>query len=1129
MPGEKGFLSLILAALLAAYLPYSAGKAGSRAPGRPSSQLAPSGEAAATAGNQTGLEDAISLVASHFGLRSVVDPATAEAPSSADGSASTPDTASRLQALHVTNGASIEFVIATLPDPIDSNARWQFDPLYDSVQRAISASGFAFDRFYIPDWDSSQDARVDQRTAIRLHERLPGVVLFRRQADSETHFLALLLVFETATGGIHQAAMRRAVATVVDWCSAKAAPWCTEPDGAITTTPTIRIVGPTFSGSIPSLGDAIRSTGSPFRQPLRYHIVSGSATGKDNKKLLETIAVAGTTDDVRPEVTYRTTVLTDAELVPLLGTFLATHVKSERTAVLLESNTAYGNDLRRVLCGDESSCSGYELLPFPLHISRLRTAVDSTSAASREAPEGTGRNVPLLLGEPAPPRDQMPSVEPSLTSSSIDVTIDQILRTIEREHVSLIGLFATDARDKLFLAQQISLRSPDALLFTIDGDLLFMHQDYLQYTRGMIVASSYPLFTGTQLWNPTATGDAARQQFASSSAQGVYNAALAQLQYDENGDPVVGSSGTPLLDYQSSSRSRINGGPFAWISMVGRDGIWPLREDEPTCGSCGAYLQRISTSSTSDDRPIHPSGIMTALLVLIQIVVVVYSVVRWRRPRVRNSSRSIDVVFLQSTSYAVLIALEALTLFLLTAYYDVLLPYTGRELEMARGVTITAIVMILLVSVVLSATAVRDLVPRADTPPLRAFLRRPLWVVPATGGTVLLMAVPATSLLTPQLLGTEPLLALNRAFQLFNGVSPLAPLMIVFTAVFAWSELLLSRATPLLATTLVQPEFRRFNELAAGGLVDRARAAANAAGQSILFARVKWIREWPVSVGVALAATVAFSALMSVAHVQTTEKTSFDAVFLAGWLVLQTVVWLALADHYVLWRNFKVLLKSLALHPISSAFKRVPTELFANRLPARRVRLIHLQHALNAGAAMGLDMTGLQRRFEKELADPTTEVGASKTWHRIVAEASKVTPVGEHEQLFVLIPVALVIRDLGARVARGIYLLFGGLFALVMYQMSFRAYPRGIMLGVTWFYVVAGIAVALSAIVSAERDVVLSYLSGTEPGKIQWDSVFITRTVLPLLFALFTLFAMQFPDAGGMVLRWLRPVQTALP
>jgi hypothetical protein len=45
----------------------------------------------------------------------------------------------------------------------------------------------------------------------------------------------------------------------------------------------------------------------------------------------------------------------------------------------------------------------------------------------------------------------------------------------------------------------------------------------------------------------------------------------------------------------------------------------------------------------------------------------------------------------------------------------------------------------------------------------------------------------------------------------------------------------------------------------------------------------------------------------------------------------------------------------------------------------------------------------------------------------------------------------------------------------------------------------------------------------------EWDAAFLQRTVLPILFALLTLFAFQFPGAGNTLLNWLRPMQTALP
>src|SRR5207244_8550669 len=114
--------------------------------------------------------------------------------------------------------------------------------------------------------------------------------------------------------------------------------------------------------------------------------------------------------------------------------------------------------------------------------------------------------------------------------SEMELMLANIIDTIKRERVRVVGLIATDARDKLFLAQQISQFAPGVMLFTLESDLLFVHPDYNKYVRGMIVASSYPLFAQSQTW--TMPGDAPRrQQFATTNSDGVYNALLDILSY----------------------------------------------------------------------------------------------------------------------------------------------------------------------------------------------------------------------------------------------------------------------------------------------------------------------------------------------------------------------------------------------------------------------------------------------------------------------------------------------------------------------------------------------------------------------------------------------------------------------
>ena len=74
-----------------------------------------------------------------------------------------------------------------------------------------------------------------------------------------------------------------------------------------------------------------------------------------------------------------------------------------------------------------------------------------------------------------------------------------------------------------------------------------MHPDYGQPCVGMIVASSYPLFAPEPgLVDRTPVN----QQFSTTMAQGVYNAMVTLLNYDEAGRVRDGRTSPGLLDYR---------------------------------------------------------------------------------------------------------------------------------------------------------------------------------------------------------------------------------------------------------------------------------------------------------------------------------------------------------------------------------------------------------------------------------------------------------------------------------------------------------------------------------------------------------------------------------------------------
>jgi hypothetical protein len=116
-----------------------------------------------------------------------------------------------------------------------------------------------------------------------------------------------------------------------------------------------------------------------------------------------------------------------------------------------------------------------------------------------------------------------------MTNALNDLVLTNILTTIAHEDIRYVGLLATDARDKLFLASVIREHCPDVRLFTTEGNLLLAHPEYAFAMRGAIVATTYPLHPSLQRYTDPYQGHRTRLLFSQQLVQGTYNAVLAQL------------------------------------------------------------------------------------------------------------------------------------------------------------------------------------------------------------------------------------------------------------------------------------------------------------------------------------------------------------------------------------------------------------------------------------------------------------------------------------------------------------------------------------------------------------------------------------------------------------------------
>jgi hypothetical protein len=457
----------------------------------------------------------------------------------------------------------VQFMIATIPDYVDSNSGWVADEVLGAIQSAMSRANFLLDRFRLIDWVPADDAHPDRVNESKQHERQPGALVFRMipphatDGGKQVHLQVVLLVLETPTAGVHRAALRNAMNFVERWNLAVNQATGKKECAAL------RLVAPVFSGSMPSLALELRN----WKNPSSVTLITGSAMADTNIKIVEHLA---------PGVSYQATVQPTSAVMRALGAALGSMNSDWATgkgvALLFEGNTAYGNGAspsnspgstsERVLFQPEFK------YPFPLHVAELRS--DAQSSTPTQISLLPTPIVPLSLREATPPADQLPALRPQLTSPVVEATLDSILDNIRHEDVSAVGIVATDSRDVLFLAREVKKHAPDVQLFFAGGYLLYLHPEYIAYTRGAIVAAPYPLSLNVQRG---IDGEAGRQPFAGMIAAGIFNATLIQLGFND-----------ALIDYcdpgeRPGAGQIVECTPRAWVSVIGDDGYWPLGRD----------------------------------------------------------------------------------------------------------------------------------------------------------------------------------------------------------------------------------------------------------------------------------------------------------------------------------------------------------------------------------------------------------------------------------------------------------------------------------------------------------------------------------------------------------------------
>ena len=256
--------------------------------------------------------------------------------------------------------SGLQFLIVLIPDPDGKSMSHEFDSTLSAVLRATESAGYVAVRYWFPWEPPTRDQSKDETKPTHFEATLagplsvngtvvkkeesneegqPGGVLCRRVSRSkrtknesnrsENQLLMVLLVPETPIWGVDKTRLGQAFKIVDNYRELH------YPDGSAP----IRIVGPNFSGSIPSMVMEMQTWPGPDDtcRP-RFVIYNGAALEPQLGVLREAFP------DV--QVTFRSTVHNTWTLVKALRKFtLETSISDTcpiRRAVLTESNTVFG-------------------------------------------------------------------------------------------------------------------------------------------------------------------------------------------------------------------------------------------------------------------------------------------------------------------------------------------------------------------------------------------------------------------------------------------------------------------------------------------------------------------------------------------------------------------------------------------------------------------------------------------------------------------------------------------------------------------------------------------------------------------------------------------------------------------
>lgn len=1002
-----------------------------------------------------------------------------------------------------------ELLIATIPDPVSSSSGWLADRYLDAIQRGIEASDWILDRYWLP-WAPPADPQ---------NSNTPGVLVFRKPLSDRA--MVVFLVGESPTAGINPLAFREALRlrSQIWWFQATPNPL------------TLKILGPSFSGSSKSLALELGAWAERQYSLPPIKIISGSATSRTNKDILEKSA---------PGASFQATVIDHEEMWSQVTSLIAQFDESgsKRIAVLSETNTTFGTSINRTLGSDPAL-----VLPFPLHISALRRAYGSDDKSKKTtAADETEANMLDLALDGGSADDLLPALAPQMTSRSTELVLKNTLETIYRERIRYVGLAATDPRDKLFLARRIRTYCPDVKLFTIEADILFLHPHFAKDFEGMLILSSYPLSDSSRVAT-SHVGQHRLLQFSSSEAAGVYNATRALLDAKDGYADYLPDSG------MSSASSTISSRPRIWFSQVGSAGFWPISvlpnpDTAHYVHSVEGKREVLERDLGKYRKQVELPLAYTVLLLLLSVALVFFCWEYLKKKTYVFPEYFFRETHRQSYTFFLALILTGMTLFLaypwllrggaaLTARPDFAdrmahWPITVVPFVVAGAIAVLAVATLIRSGSELFYEFFRSRGRKwADNKVDADSRNRTLQRFASVGYFFLfvILAVLIADHFEHAAEGNEAIAAwgpgeiarlhtvlyLRRLTQLTGGLSLLMPIVAVAFGLCGWCVYSLRRLH--LERLFAEDQ----NAALLGLFVPGAQGCLQRIHDDVT--GTGWRGPtWKLMIPVLGVTWLAPSFVLWLRALPTFEDPVFDYVIrISAWILYLLVLLSAMkfASH---WNYFKKFLDQFAAHPAAAAVADLKPEI------ARPLRALLWSDATTPKEEQAWDNL---RGSIFDRAGIPPNASAQEIFEKITAYEKTLGSQGVHE--LIAASAARLIREVFAHLRNHLGYLLLGFLLLIFAVSSYPFQPQRLLMFIAVTMTMPMSAMLIIVFVQMDRDEILSRMSGSTPGKVTWDLNFFTRIVLYGVIPLASLFSTDVPGIRKLASVLGEVIQKALP